>query len=147
MPLPTSVQKLSEGFDLQPVVFLWSKLGHRYYGVALPVFVFSFLLQGDVKESLDIAGWVNNTGAVRGTPQCQNVTQSPSRVDHDHVTAGAGETVQQGEGAVIYHLNGAQNGVITDVVCIVEPIDKKKKKDMVDILYIITIIKTELNRR
>lgn len=47
--------------------------------------------------------------------------QGPGGVDHDEVAAGAGHAVQQGEEAVVDHLEGTQEQTVGDVIWIVEP--------------------------
>ena len=47
--------------------------------------------------------------------------ESPGRVDHDEVTAGAGHAVEQGEQAVVDHLESTQEQTVGDVVGVVEP--------------------------
>lgn len=45
----------------------------------------------------------------------------PGGVNHDEVTAGASHAVEQGEHAVVDHLEGTQEQTVGDVVLIVEP--------------------------
>lgn len=47
--------------------------------------------------------------------------EGPGGVDHDKVAAGAGHAVEQGEQAVVDHLEGTQEQTVGDVVWVVEP--------------------------
>jgi hypothetical protein len=49
------------------------------------------------------------------------VVQGPAGVDHNHVAAGAGQTIEQRQQAVVDNLDRAQEQVVGDVVCVVEP--------------------------
>lgn len=100
------------------MVLLRSKLTNGNDGMALPVRV---LVQRELEEGVGVAGRVDEAGAVGRSPQGQDVVQGPAGVDHDYVAAGAGQTLEQRQQAVLDNLDRSQEQVVGDVVCVVEP--------------------------